>query len=328
MTIAFYGRKGCYGRVQYALTVLWLFFVSLSAGSVHAAEDVQQVQKLLRKMSEAVRELSYHGLFTYEYGGSLDTLKVIHTVREGVEYERLQHLSGPEREFLRSGQSVDCLPPGDQLLRGRMLSIGKKSLGLEQNYDFYIREGERIAGREAVVLQVVPKDTFRYGYTIGIDVESGLPLKSLLVGNNKRVLERFQFVELDVGAVDDEQLQPAYNKHWVAGHPLKNCDNRITPSFSKHWKATWLPRGFLFTGQRKTESDGDMLMFTDGLTAFSVFIDPVIDKVLLEGKAHRGATVAFMSRVVKQQQPFSVIVVGEIPDVTAQRVASSIKSIP
>lgn len=292
-----------------------------------ATEDAAQVHTLLGKMSKAVRELDYRGLFTYEYGGSLETLRIVHAVKDGVEYERLQHLSGPEREILRQGQSVDCLHPGDQLLRGRLSALGTKT-NLDEYYHFYIRGSERVAGREAVILQVIPKDKYRYGYTLGIDKQTGLPLKSLLVGSKKRVLERFQFVELELGPMIGKQdYQPVSPRHRVADHQLSPC-NQAQVGSPDRWQTTWLPGGFMFSGQRRSAIDGDMLMFTDGLTAFSVFIEPVKSEAILEGRAQRGATVAVMGQLVRNQIPYRVTVVGEVPALTAQRVASSISPLP
>ncbi|WP_179957495.1 MucB/RseB C-terminal domain-containing protein [Exilibacterium tricleocarpae] len=314
-------------------TVLIVFLPAFTPPSAAqqsgAVQSPAQVTELLGRMSAAVRELDYRGLFTYEQGGSLDTLKIVHSVRDGVEYERLEHLSGPTREFVRRGQPVNCLPPGDQLLRGRLRALGENAGGLSAHYVFYLRGEERIAGREAHILQIVPRDEYRYGYTLGIDRQSGMPLLFMLVSEmekGKRVLERFQFVELTLGGIDDSELTPVSDRHRIAGQQMDGC--RPPPSArTDNWQLNWLPQGFMFSGQRKIEPNGDMLMYTDGLTTFSVFIDPVVDSYTVEGQARRGATVAYMQRVEKHNLPYSITVVGEIPPITARRVAESVKSL-
>ncbi len=319
-------------RFGYRLVRLFAIVLAISASlplPAAAAETPEKMTELLGRMSAAVRELSYRGLFTYEHGGSLDTLKVIHTVRDGIEYERLEHLSGPTREFVRSGQRVDCLPPGDKLLRGRLGSLGGKVGGLSNHYHFHIRGSERIAGRDAQIVQILPRDEYRYGYTLGIDRDSGMPLMFLLLGEvekKKRVLERFQFIELTIGEVGEEELTPVNPGHRVAEHQLARCEENLK-AVIKSWQLNWLPQGFMFSGQRRTDSNGDMLMYTDGLTTFSVFIDPVIDTFTVEGQARRGATVAYMQQVERRNLPYSVTVVGEIPPITARRVAESVKSL-
>ena len=324
-----------YSQFSWLATALIFFLptIALPAGAVEdgARQSPARMSELLARMSAAVRELDYRGLFTYEHGGALDTLKIIHSVRDGVEYERLEHLIGPRREFVRSGQQVSCLPPGDQLLRGRLTSLSQNAGGLSNNYQFYLRGNQRIAGRDAQILQIVPRDEYRYGYTLGIDVQSGMPLMFLLVGEGDkaaRVLERFQFVELTLGDVDDAELQPVDDNYRIARHQLAAGCQQLQQAEPGKWRPNWLPRGFMFSGQRRTEPNGDMLMYTDGLTTFSVFIDPVVDSYTVEGHARRGATVAYMQQVERRSLPYSITVVGEIPPVTARRVAESIASLP
>jgi sigma-E factor negative regulatory protein RseB len=66
-----------------------------------------------------------------------------------------------------------------------------------------------------------------------------------------------------------------------------------------------------------------MLMFTDGLATFSVFIEPATDTIP-EGVAQRGATLAMMTGLEFQEQLYRVTIVGEIPVITAQRIAQGI----
>jgi len=296
-------------------------FAFLAPRLAQATEDEVQIRALLKQMSESVRSLDYRGLFTYEQGGSLSTLRVVHSVRDGIEYERLQHLSGPEREVLRQGQRVDCLNPGDQLLRGRFEVFGKQFEGLDAYYHFYIRGEERVAGRDVINIQVKPRDAFRYGYSLAIDKLTGLPLKSLLIDPKMRVLERFQFVELELGpSIGESEYQAVTSQHRVVGHELSPC-NLVGPNDSVGWRARWLPKGFVFSGQHKTDAGQDMYMYTDGLTAFSVFVGVPNDSRQPDIKAQRGATIAYMHNMVRNNSPYQVTVVGEVPPNTAQRVA-------
>ena len=65
----------------------------------------------------------------------------------------------------------------------------------------------------------------------------------------------------------------------------------------------------------------ETLLFSDGLSVFSVFFDPQGGRLLPEVQAQRGATVAQLARVNARGGDFLVSVVGEIPIETAQRVA-------
>lgn len=149
--------------------LLGLFF----APALLAMDGLATVDDLLRQLSQSMQERSYKGRFTYEYGGQLDTLEIIHAVKDGVEYERLQHLSGPSREVVRKGRAVGCVNTGGYLLRGGVLSgsqvPGETPISLNQYYHFFLRGEERIAGRNASLIQIAPKDGFRYGATLAVD---------------------------------------------------------------------------------------------------------------------------------------------------------------
>lgn len=324
-----------------AVIALLMFVLSLAlVAPLWASNTATEVEGLLTRMANATRQLDYRGLFTYEYGGSQETLRVSHSVANGSEYESLEHLTGPAREILRVGRDVNCQYIGDQLLSGRVSSLSSNYASLEHFYHFYVRGLDRVAGRDAWVLDVVPRDQFRYGYSLSIDRETGLLLKSLLVGRNKKILERFQFVELELGPVAvasmasgaaDKTLARASSSRRVVEHSLSEC-NLTSPPDAKVWLAAWLPAGFVLTGQERKKLDAefawrDVLMYTDGLTSFSVFIEPVAEIAALEGRAQRGATAVYLSRLQVGSDFYRVTVVGEIPMQAAQRVVSDIKPV-
>jgi len=66
-----------------------------------------------------------------------------------------------------------------------------------------------------------------------------------------------------------------------------------------------------------------MLMYTDGLTTFSVFIEAT-NSFVPEGLGKRGATLAYMSRLTVKNMNYRVSVVGEIPVVAAAKIAQNI----
>jgi sigma-E factor negative regulatory protein RseB len=68
------------------------------------------------------------------------------------------------------------------------------------------------------------------------------------------------------------------------------------------------------------------MLYTDGLTTFSVFIEAATGAVP-EGVASRGATLAVMDSLVHQGKSYRITVVGEIPVVTAQKIAQNIEGI-
>jgi sigma-E factor negative regulatory protein RseB len=287
-----------------------------------------QVGELLAKMAGSSHKLNYRGTFTYQHkdNPTLNSFMISHWIEDGVAHERLQHLNGPEREISRSGRALDCQSVGDQLLLGKLSGIGSKLAQLNELYRMEIRGLERVAGRNATVLLAIPLDAYRYSYFLSIDNETGLVLKSWLVDESARPLERYQFVELDL----DPDLSlikqaPVPKLHRNANTLVPECNPSALKDPQK-WQLQWIPPGFAFVGQKVVKDDIDMLMYTDGLTSFSVFIE-LTGAAIPEGVAKRGATLAAMDQLVVNEQHYRVTVVGEIPVVTAQKIAQNIMGI-
>lgn len=313
------GRPACALRL-FCLFALTLFFNC----NVNAKSDSDEAMTLLAKMSESLRERDYRGIVTYEYGGSLKSMRITHQVTAGLEYEYLEHLNGPPIRIERSGESIECLPKADRVLRGLLPEVEGNRLDLNQHYQFYIGSDVRIAERMATVLQIAPRDQYRYGYSISIDKETGLPLAAVTINGANRVIERLQFTTLELIAEDD----------WIGSVDAStNVSRPAWPTCSNSnadqqwgWKVTWLPSGFVPAGHSSVEGAGDVMLFTDGLSAFSVFVRPFEKELAAQGKAQRGATVAYMKQQLLGTIPYTITVVGEIPARTAQRIAASIIS--
>lgn len=289
-----------------------------------ASSPAPDVAKLLRKMATIPSGLNYQGSFTYQHkdNPALQSFRIIHWVENGVEHERLQHLNGPEREVLRSGKTIGCESLGDQLLQGKISQFGANLARLDQLYKFEIRGPERVAGREATALLALPLDQFRYSSLLTIDNETGLVLKSWLVDESARPLERYQFIDLDLTPDLAGLSEPGTRLHRAATPQVADCNpHKVKPL--ERWKPTWIPPGFVFVGQRQVREQIDMLMYTDGLTTFSIFVEQASGTVP-EGVAQRGATLAVMDSLRHANKSYRITVVGEIPVISAQKIAQNI----
>lgn len=290
----------------------------------------KEVQGILHKMSRAVRELDYQGLVTFEFDNHVDSLRIFHKVIEGVEHERLLQLNGVKREVISIGRAADCTAVGEHLLRGASMRLGERILRLGDLYLYSILGRQRIAGREALLIGIKPRDEHRYGYVIALDRETALPLMMELVGGANKVRERFQFVELQLGdEVLAEQLL-ASDKHAEQVDQSHLCSRKEQlPDVHRtlqSWEASWLPDGFVFSGQQPSRTGGDQVMYTDGLNALSIFVQPVpADEAPVNGATHRGATSVVISKISIGQQVYSVTAVGEIPGGSLRQIAESVR---
>ncbi|WP_043315771.1 MucB/RseB C-terminal domain-containing protein [Microbulbifer sp. HZ11] len=278
-------------------------------------ETAEVTRTLLAKLAQAVSSLEYRGLATFEHVGSMETLEVVHGIRDGEQVERIRYLTGSPREMVTRSGDRQCHREGNPLTRpGLHSAAGLRDV--QASYVFLIRGEERIADREAVVVEARPRDLHRFGMVISVDKETGLPLKSMLVAPAGRVLERFQFVELDLTPVTDSELQPRSPS--VREEPGAIA---CTPAESR-WRLGWAPEGFKPVAVQAL-ADGQMLVFSDGLSAFTVFVQQLPD-MNYKGRAVRGATVAYMDHLDVDGARYTVTVVGEIPDNTAQLVAKAV----
>jgi sigma-E factor negative regulatory protein RseB len=174
----------------------------------------------------------------------------------------------------------------------------------------------------ARVLQVIPKDPYRYGYFLSIDEETGLVLKSWLIDENAHPLERYQFISLDLNPdVAQLKAQVLTHQHKAAADVTPCNPKEVTKPAG--WNITWVPEGFVFAGRRNLTSGQTMLMYTDGLTTFSIFIEAT-SSFVPEGVGKRGATLAYMSRLSVKDIVHRVSVVGEIPVAAAAKIAQNI----
>ncbi len=289
-----------------------------------ASANLPSVQALLSKMSQDAARIHYRGSFTYQNQTSIElqSFRVEHWLEGGVEHDRLLFLNGPERLIVRDGQPVDCKAMGDKLLQRSFSQIGKTLASMDQLYQFEIRGRERVAGRWSRVLQVIPKDPYRYGYFLSIDEETGLVLKSWLIDENARPLERYQFIALELNPDIAQIKAQVLPRQYKAAADVTPC-NPTELSKPSAWQVAWVPAGFVFAGQRTLATGQSMLMYTDGLTTFSIFLEATSNFVP-EGVGKRGATLANMSRLVVKDVVYRVSVVGEIPVAAAAKIAQNI----
>jgi sigma-E factor negative regulatory protein RseB len=282
-----------------------------------AVDDVEQARNLLRKMVAANRELDYQGIFTYEHAGSLKSIRITHFIKGGLEYEKLLYLNGPRKEIVRRGVSPKCRKTEDRFLQAVPMPSEHIS-NIESHYELFLRGEDRVADRPVKIIHIVPKDAMRYGYILSIDSESGLLLQSLLVGTNRRVMERFQYVDLTLG-VDERAVEELFAPA-VEGAD-GDCRSQPAASKTQVWKANWLPPGFELASSYQ-DQDGNLSMsYTDGLSFVSVFVDSGNVTRFPDIQAQRGATVAQLAKVVYNGKDYAICVVGEVPPETASKIA-------
>jgi sigma-E factor negative regulatory protein RseB len=295
-------------------------------------------------MNRSFVETSYDGTFSYFSGDDLSTLRVVHTISNGVQRERLVHLNGAPREIVRNGDAVECImQPGDEILAlessipsGPFARAFSRAFeDLSKHYTLSLHGTDRVADRSAIRLAIMPRDVQRYGFRLWLDQDTGLLLRSELVDIEGTKLEIFQFATLEVGGpITEQDLTPQSGANSVKSHMSLAPSAPDAQRHAVNWHAEWLPDGFTMASSdnRRTPSTAKpvaTLMYSDGLAAFSVFIEDMPEAGFSKLVSRIGATVA-VSEIVTNAPGSTrhlVTVVGEIPTPIAQRIAQSIRYI-
>ena len=316
----------------------WLACVAccLMSGGV-AATDQSDGRHWLDRMVGAAHKLDYTGTFIFQNAALVESSRIVHVVDAGREMERIEVLDGAPREVLRSGDEIRCYLPESHTLiienRSQQRSfpalVPAALVGLSEHY--VLRKGPlaRIADRESQSILLEPKDNLRYGRQFWADTASGLLLKAALLNERGEAIESFSFTQLQIGgAIDREALKSRYD---AASHDWQV--RRASATQSRGEDAAWrfknaLPgfskRAGMLRGPRLDLPQSVHLMFSDGLAAISVFIEPLHGEDVSKdvGALAMGATNVYR-RVVGDHL---FILMGEVPPATLKRFGDGIEA--
>ncbi|WP_279245842.1 MucB/RseB C-terminal domain-containing protein [Candidatus Litorirhabdus singularis] len=301
--------------------LLLLGFVGNTAAADCNEQDLA-ARQWLDKMSHSLQEVSYSGVFTYEHGSSMQTLRIRHQVTDSAETAHVTRLTGDGGSVMRTEHPLDCIHPGSKLVRlGLAFGGDAEDCGMAAHYKLKLGGEILVAGRTAQVLQILPRDMFRYGYLMALDTESGLLLKSQTMAQDGRTLERFQFADVQFGLANPAVAGTEVEVVHHTDHPQPPGPK--TPAAAvRAWLVGWVPEGFAPTSHHDNAHEQT---FTDGLAVFSVFLESLQGSVELgEGLARQGGTSAYSRGMQIEASPVLVTVIGEVPVNTARMVADSI----
>jgi len=289
----------------------------------------------LTKMANASRKLNYSGTFVYQHGNRIETSRIVHFVNPaGGEFEKLETLDGPAREVIRTNDQVTCYRPDT-----KTVIIEKRSArrfpallpdqmgGVADNYSVVVGDTDRVAGYDCQVITLVPKDRLRYGHEFCAEAGSGLPLRARTVSEKKLPLESFAFTEVKLGGrFSRDQVRSRYadkSRNWKVDHSTLVLSD--VPA-DTGWTLTRQPTGFKKLTELKRSIAGratvvSHIVYSDGLAAISVFIEPLPKGRPVQSLSHQGAVNIYVRPVADHM----VTVLGETPAATVMQVANSLE---
>lgn len=304
---------------------------AISADSIDNNTDIW-----LNRMNTALRTLNYEGNFVYIHDNNLGSMRVIHRADNKGGMEHLISLTGPQREVIRDHKEVMSILPGSHsvLIERRYAATHFPApipQAIHENkliayYNFKYLGEDRVAGYACKIIDIQPRDNYRYGYRLWLDNNNGMLLRSDLLNKNGKMIVRIMFTsityprEIHDEAFKATELKPGYIWNIQGGRErLTKADAGPT------WNAAQLPPGFSLSMDNMQRLVGTStpvrhLVYSDGLASVSVFVEVAKPgRKELIGPSRLEAVSAFGRQVGNH----SITVVGEVPPETVEFIAQA-----
>jgi sigma-E factor negative regulatory protein RseB len=197
-------------------------------------------------------------------------------------------------------------------------------------YDPKLLGGDRVAGLDAQVIELDPRDTYRFAYKLWADAKTGLLLRVQTLDASGQVLAQVAFTQVRVG-VPAEKAAIATGMRNTSGWtlvrpPVSTVDMqaqgwRIAPEVPGFRDIREVRRLMAARDPKAPPIPVDQAVFSDGLSTISVFVEPAEGNSRKAGAGSTGATHVLVTRY----RDYWITVLGEVPQATLQRFASAIE---
>ena len=324
-------------RLAQGLLLLWTAG-ALGLGAVQAGQagtgDEQgerNISEWLARMHDATRKRNYIGTFVVSSSnGGMSTARIWHACDGQRQLDRIETLTGAPRQTFRRDDEVLTFNPETRTVRSERReafgfvpeTLNPRDPGIPEFYAARRLGSDRVAGYDADVVAVSPKDGMRFGYRIWSERKSGLVVKLQTLDEQGNVLEQAAFSEL--------QLDAPVRMHKLAqmmvvpdGWRLEKPDAQKTTAVAEGWSLKTQVPGFKPMSCYKRPAEGVLQwIFSDGLASVSLFVEGFDGRRhQQEGAFNSGATNTLTRRV----QDWWVTAVGEVPAQTLKAFALSLE---
>lgn len=289
------------------------------------------VSEWLLRIHEASRLRSYAGTFVVSSNaGAMSSARIWHACDGELQVERVESLTGARRSTFRRNDEVVTFLPELRVARAEKresLGIFPEVLRGSENTiaEFYTARRvaqDRVAGFDADVVQLLPKDSLRFGYRIWSEQKTGLVVKTQTLDADGGVLEQAAFSELQLDApVRADKL--AQMMVVPPGWRVERPEAVKTTAEAEGWALRAPVAGFKPMSCYKRPVEGVMQwIFSDGLASVSLFVESHDrQRHRKEGVFASGATHTLTRRI----QDWWLTAVGEVPPQTLKAFAQNLE---
>lgn len=287
---------------------------------------------LLKRIYQATEKLSYSGTFVYQQGERVETSRITRSAGPGGELERIEVLDGPPREILRTRDTIKCYMPESQTVkvekrvdpRAFPAMLPEQIADLARHYNVTRAEPARIAGFDCQAVVLTPRDDLRYGYKLWADSNTGMLLRARTFNAKGETVEQFSFTQLAIGGVTREKLRVRHAAaNWRVEHAVVAPANLANAGWSLGAELPGFRKVFELSRRLGESRPVSQVVYTDGLAAVSVFIEPLLGRTeaVRPGMATLGAVNIYTREVANHV----VTVIGEAPPASLQRIGNTVE---
>ena len=244
----------------------------------------------LARLHEASRRRAYTGTFVVSAGNRMASAKIWHVCDGTRQIDRVDSLSGTARSTFRRNDEVITFYPASKVAVAetrRPLSafpnlLRSPDASFADHYQLKNVGSERIAGLDADMVLLLPKDNLRFGYKVWSEKKTGLMLQLQTLDSDGRLLEQSAFSEIALDApVSMDKLSGMMAN--TEGYKIERPELHATTADAQGWTLRSQVPGFRQVGcyQRVATAFADasrksgmmQWMFSDGLATVSLFVE-------------------------------------------------------
>lgn len=303
--------------------------------------EARETRAWLLRIQEAASKRNFVGTVVVSAGGTVASTRIAHYGEGRDQFERIDSLDGQVRSVFRHNDLVHTVWPHKRVAvveqRDQMSSFpGLLQAGNDRVQEFYDLKPlalERVAGHEANVLLLKPRDKLRFGYRLWAEKGTSLLLRTEVLGERGEVLESSAFSEVSIGvrAQPESVVQPVKK---LDGYRVLKPQNVSTRPEGEGWTLKSSVPGFRLVSCVKRQLDvqgkggqgaGEQMLqtvYSDGLTYVSIFIEPYnAERHGRPVSTSIGATQTMMRR----EGDWWITAMGDVPAATLRQFAYGIE---
>jgi sigma-E factor negative regulatory protein RseB len=338
-------RAAALACVGATLTLLSMAAGSAHAGAVEDRAEARDVRGWLMRIHEAAGHRNFQGTFVVSGAGAVSSAHIAHYCVAENQFERIETLDGQARQVFRHNDRVHTVWPGHRVAMVEQSRTMLSFPALLQSgddhipdfYDLHRQGAGRVAGHEADLLLLQPRDAHRYGYRLWAEKSTGLLLRADVLGERGEVLETSAFSEVTIGVrpLPDSVLVPMKR---LEGYRVVQAALMPTRLETEGWQMRQAVPGFRQVSCVKRPLDAAMptdgsgavaepvlqIIYSDGLTHVSLFIE----RFDVQRHARAVVTAVGATQTLTQRSgDWWITAVGDVPPATLRLFTASLDRI-